>query len=91
MTRFSFNPAFEKEARLEAEQTGSYVRPIVLFQAQPKGKDSATTFEQLRNELIKIGVPKEQIAIKTSEINELKTSGCFLLPARFATSSLSTR
>ena len=64
--------SLEKEARLEAEQTGSYVRPIVLFQAQPKGKDSATTFEQLRNELIKIGVPKEQIAIKTSEINELK-------------------
>lgn len=27
-------------------------------------------------------MPKEQIAIKTSEINELKTSGCFLLPAR---------
>lgn len=64
--------SLEKEAQLEAAQTGRYIRPIVLFQAQPKSKDSATTFEKLRNELMDIGIPKEQIAIKASEINELK-------------------
>lgn len=62
----------EQQARVEMQQNATYIRPIVLFQAQPKGKENAATFEKLRDELIEIGIPKEQIAIKTSEINELK-------------------
>lgn len=62
----------ENEAKVEQSQNGTYIRPIVLFQAQPKGKENAETFEKLKAELIEIGIPREQIAIKTSEINELR-------------------
>jgi type III restriction enzyme len=58
--------AVEAEAR-----GGEYIRPIVLFQAQPKGKEDATTFEKLRDELTAAGIPREQIAIKTTNINEI--------------------
>lgn len=64
--------SIETQAKLEKQQNATYIRPIVLFQAQPKGKENAATFEKLKQELIDIGIPKEEIAIKTSEINELK-------------------
>lgn len=51
---------------------GGYIRPIVLFQAQPKTGEDATSFERLREKLIATGIPAEQIAIKTANINELK-------------------
>src|SRR5699024_5544870 len=58
---------------IESEKAGApYIRPIVLFQAQPKGKEDATTFEKLREQLVAIGVPEDQIAIKTADVNELK-------------------
>ncbi len=61
----------EKNA-LEAEKIdGKYIRPIVLFQAQPNNKDDSQTFDKIKNILINNGIPKEQIAIKTSKINEL--------------------
>lgn len=44
----------------------------MLFQAQPKSTENATTFEKLRQRLIAANIPAEQIAIKTAEINELK-------------------
>ena len=62
----------EIHAKDAYEKGGSYIRPIVLFQAQPKGKENATTFEKLRQRLIAANIPAEQIAIKTAEINELK-------------------
>ena len=49
-----------------------YIRPIVLFQAQPKTGEEATTFERLKQFLISAGCKEEEIAIKTAEINELK-------------------
>lgn len=61
----------EQQAKAERKAGGAYIRPIVLFQAQPNiGEDSAT-FEKLRKMLIESGIPAEQIAVKTSEINEL--------------------
>ena len=60
---------FAEQAR---EQTGRYIRPIVLFQAQPKGKEDAETFGKLRTKLVEAGIPEEQIAIRTAEVNELK-------------------
>lgn len=56
----------------QAETHGRYIRPIVLFQAQPKIAENKETFEKLRTRLIDAGIPKEEIAIKTAEINELK-------------------
>ena len=56
----------------EQEKTGLYIRPIVLFQAQPKGKEDSTTFERLKEKLVSAGISAEQIAIKTADVNELK-------------------
>ena len=49
-----------------------YIRPIVLFQAQPKSGEEATTFEKLKQILITAGCKEDEIAIKTADINELK-------------------
>lgn len=62
----------EEIAAAEQKKTGRYIRPIALFQAQPKGKEDATTFEKLREKLIDAGIPTEQIAIRTADVNELK-------------------
>jgi len=57
----------------EEKATGKYIRPIILFQAQSniKGKNN-TTFQKIKEQLIKIKIPEEQIKIKTSGIDELK-------------------
>ena len=62
----------EEIAGAEYAKTGKYIRPIALFQAQPKGKEDATTFEKLRDKLVDAGIPAEQIAIRTADVNELK-------------------
>lgn len=57
----------------EEKLTGKYIRPIILFQAQSniKGK-SNTTFQKIKEQLVKLQIPEEQIKIKTSGIDELK-------------------
>ena len=64
----------EEIADAEYAKTGKYIRPIALFQAQPKGKEDATTFEKLRDKLVDKGIPAEQIAIRTADVNELKNA-----------------
>lgn len=63
----------ELTAKEEEKATGKYIRPIILFQAQSniKGKNN-TTFQKIKDQLIKIKIPEEQIKIKTSGIDELK-------------------
>jgi len=61
----------ERQAVCEAASGGKYIRPIVLFQAQPRGKEDAATFQKLKEQLIDGGIPKEQIAIKTADVNEI--------------------
>lgn len=63
----------ELHAKEEEKITGRYIRPIVLFQAQSniKGKDN-TTFQKIKEQLIKLQIPEEQIKIKVSGIDELK-------------------
>ncbi|WP_332032775.1 DEAD/DEAH box helicase [Kaistella sp.] len=63
----------ELHAKEEEKITGKYIRPIVLFQAQSniKGKDN-TTFQKIKEQLIKLQIPEEQIKIKVSGIDELK-------------------
>jgi len=52
---------------------GSYIRPIVLFQAQSKGGEDNVTYQKLKEKLIKVyGLQEKHIAIKTATINELK-------------------
>lgn len=62
----------ERLVEAERSKSGKYIRPIVLFQAQPKGKENSTTFEKLRDKLVDAGIPQEEIAIRTADINELK-------------------
>ena len=62
----------EQQAFMEEKAGGSYIRPIVLFQAQPKGKEDSTTFEKLRGKLVEAGIPSGDIAIKTADVDELK-------------------
>ena len=67
----------EEKAREHEANTGIYIRPICLIQAERTGKEQQggrfIHSEQVREHLIKImGIPAEQIAIKTSEKDELK-------------------
>ncbi len=79
------NSALQLQKRLELQAVeeekkgGKYIRPIVLFQAQPKnGKDFANAEEEksnvqkLKEKLIELKIPVEQIKIKTASINEIK-------------------
>lgn len=62
----------ENEAVNEQKRTGKFIRPIVLFQAQPKSGDEAETFEKIKKQLVVSGIPEDRIKIKTAQINELK-------------------
>lgn len=63
----------ELHAIEEEKITGKYIRPIILFQAQSniKGKNN-TTFQNIKEQLVKLKIPEEQIKIKVSGIDELK-------------------
>lgn len=63
----------ERQAIIQEAKGGKYIRPIVLFQAQPnfKGKESET-YQKIKAKLIDIGISPEEIAIKTSEVDDLK-------------------
>jgi type III restriction enzyme len=62
----------EAIATEEESKGGKNIRPIVLFQAQPKTADDHVTFEKIKQALIELKIPEEQIKIKTAKINELK-------------------
>ena len=62
----------EDKAKVEEAQGGDYLRPIVLFQAQPKNDEDDITFMNIKNTLTKAGIPEEEIKIKTANLNELK-------------------
>jgi type III restriction enzyme len=79
------NSALQLQKRLELQAIeeekngGKYIRPIVLFQAQPKnGKDflneaeEKSNVQKLKEKLIELKIPAEQIKIKTANINEIK-------------------
>ena len=59
-------------AKKQEKEGGKYIRPIVLFQAQPKTNNDNTTFEKLKEQLLSLGIPESHIKIKTANIDELK-------------------
>lgn len=61
----------ERQAEAEYAAGGAYIRPIVLFQAQPKVSEDSDTFDKIKSLLVEMGIPKEQIAIKTSKVDDL--------------------
>ena len=62
----------ETLAKKQETEGGKYIRPIVLFQAQPKTNDDNTTFEKLKEQLLSMGISESHIKIKTANIDELK-------------------
>ena len=62
----------EVQAVKDQQTTGRYVRPIVLFQAQPKNNADSTTYQKIKDILIEAGIPANHVAIKTADKDELK-------------------
>ena len=60
------------EGRAASPLAAAYVRPIVLFQAQPKNTEDSATFEKIKAKLVAMGIKAEEIAIKTAEKDDLK-------------------
>ena len=61
----------EAQAKAEVDAGGRYIRPIVLFQAQPKTSEDSETFDKIRQMLIDMGILENQIGIKTSKIDDI--------------------
>lgn len=66
--------SLEQKAITQEVENGQYIRPIVLFQAQPKTDDDNVTFEKIKEKLIEIGIPEDQIKIKTASKDEIKNT-----------------
>lgn len=62
----------ENEAKKLKDKKSHPIRPIVLFQAQPRIGDENTTFDKIKKILLELKIPDEQIKIKTADRNELK-------------------
>lgn len=67
----------QKKAEEYEANSGNYIRPICVIQAERTGKDQIAPnvihSESVKEYLIKnIGIPEQEIAIKTSEKDELK-------------------
>ena len=71
----------EKRNELEKEgkkNKGEYIRPIALIQAQPKSKTkNNVTVEQIKEHLLAAKIPEDEIAIKTSDRNDLEGVNLF--------------
>lgn len=68
-----FQSELEALATANQSQWWAYIRPIVLFQAQPKWwDDDDASFQKIKEKLIRKWIPAEQVAIKTASINEIK-------------------
>ena len=72
VSAISLRRKLENEAVEEQKNGGRYIRPIVLFQAQPRNNDDSTTYDKIKNTLIDMGIPESEIAIKTADSDELK-------------------
>lgn len=62
----------EEIAIAEEQKGGKYIRPIVLFQAQPRTNEDNTTYEKIKEKLVELNIPADQIMIKTADVNEMK-------------------
>ena len=66
--------ALEKDATKERE----YIRPILLFQAQPKNKEKSITVDVLKNYLLETAnIPESQLKIATGEQKQLDDINIF--------------
>ena len=76
LTAIAQRNALEVDAEKERAETGEYIRPVMLIQAQPRRRNQETlTLEVVEKCLIEEhGIPEEQIARATGEDRELEGS-----------------
>ncbi len=62
----------ERQAIAAEQNGGEYIRPIVLFQAQPniQGREQET-YDKIAQTLKNAGIKEEEIGIKTSEVDNI--------------------
>ena len=64
-----------REARTNVENGGRYIRPIAVVRVERTGKDQHdgehVHAEDVREHLKKLGVPADQIAVKSAEVDEI--------------------
>ena len=65
--------SIEQEAIAAESAGGDYIRPIVLFQAQPRTGENSETYDKIKAMLVEMGIPQEQIAVKTSDVDDIGT------------------
>ena len=64
--------SIERDAIAAEAAGGKYIRPIVLFQAQPRTGENSDTFDKIKAMLVGMGISENQIAVKTSDVDDLK-------------------
>lgn len=74
---YNLRKVLEQKAKDYEANTGNYIRPICLIQAERTGAEQRSGkyihSEDIREHLIKVmGIPAEEVAVKTSEKDELK-------------------
>lgn len=80
------NSALQLQKRLELQaideekKGGKYIRPIVLFQAQPRNgknfkdeEEEKSNVQKLKEKLIELKISPDEIKIKTAYVNEIKS------------------
>lgn len=66
-----FRGYLERQAEAARDAGGEYIRPIVLFQAQPNTNEESETFDKIKKLLMDMGIPEEEIGIKTSKVDDI--------------------
>lgn len=79
------NSALQLQKRLELQaideekKGGKYIRPIVLFQAQPRNgknfkdeEEEKSNVQKLKEKLVELKISPDEIKIKTAYVNEIK-------------------
>ena len=68
--------SLEKTALDYEKNTGVYIRPIALIQVERTGREQRgnnfTHSEDVRESLVALGVPKHEIAVKSSSLDEIR-------------------
>ena len=72
LTAIGLRKRLENEAKRLEDMGGKYIRPIVLFQAEANTNENSTTYEKIKRELVEMGIPEEEIAIKTADKDDIK-------------------
>lgn len=63
----------EKQAAAGEQNGGAYIRPIILFQAESNtGDEDRGTYDKIRDMLVDMGIPEDEIGIKTSKIDTIR-------------------